>query len=114
MASFGVSSRFVSRLPSSSYWILCALAEGDSHGYVIAQRIKLLAEGEVRVGTGTLYAAIERLVAGGLIELVREEVVDGRNRRSYRLTGAGRTAATEETSLRASAVRRARRQLGVA
>ena len=102
------------RLHGGSYWVLCALADGDAHGYLIAQRIQVLAEDEVRVGTGTLYAAIERLLADGFIRLVKEEVFEGRNRRTYRITGTGRKAAIEETERRRTAIVRASTQLGLA
>jgi DNA-binding PadR family transcriptional regulator len=49
-----------------------------------------------------------------MIELAREEVVEGRNRRSYRITDKGRAAAAMETEVRAAAVSTARRQLGLA
>jgi DNA-binding PadR family transcriptional regulator len=104
----------MARLRSAPYWVLCALAEGEAHGYLIAQRIRAAAGDEVGVGTGTLYAAIERLAGSGMVELAREEVVDGRNRRTYRITGKGLRAATEETERRAVTVVRAQRQLGLA
>jgi DNA-binding PadR family transcriptional regulator len=102
------------RLRSGSYWVLCALAEGEAHGYVISQRIKALARDEVGVGPGTLYAAIERLASTGMIELAREEVIEGRNRRSYRITEKGRASAAMETELRAASVLTAQHQLGLA
>jgi DNA-binding PadR family transcriptional regulator len=104
----------VRRLRSGPYWVLCALAEGEAHGYLVSQRIKALARDEIGVGPGTLYAAIERLASTGMIELAREEVVEGRNRRSYRITDKGRAAAAMETEVRADAVSTARRQLGLA
>ena len=94
--------------------MLCALAEGEAHGYVISQRIKALARDEVGVGPGTLYAALERLASTGMIELAREEVVEGRNRRSYRITEKGRASAAMETELRAASVSTAQHQLGLA
>jgi DNA-binding PadR family transcriptional regulator len=66
------------------------------------------------VGTGTLCAAIERLAEADMIELAGEEVVDGRNRRRYRITGSGKEAVTVETGQRAEAIGRAQRQLGLA
>lgn len=96
-----------------AYWILCALAEGEAHGYAVAQRVDALSDGRVAVGPGTLYATLERLVGDGLIEEAGTGVVDGRNRRYYRLTGAGRSGVTDETERRASAVQRARLALGL-
>lgn len=101
-------------LKDTSYWILCALATGDAHGYAVSRHVEELSDGRVTLGPGTLYATLERLVTDGLIEEAGTEVVDGRNRRYYRLTGAGRRAAAEETERRTSAVARARTALGLA
>lgn len=78
--------------------ILASLAPGERHGYGIAQDAEELSGGRVRLTAGTLYGALGRLSADGLVEQTREDVVDGRRRRYYRLTGAGRTALTEETA----------------
>lgn len=49
-----------------------------------------MSEGRVRVTAGTLYGALDRLLAQGLVEVEREEVVQGRQRRYYRLSDDGR------------------------
>ncbi len=63
--------------------ILTSLSSGERHGYALLQDIERFAG--VRLGPGTLYGAIGRLEARGLIEAVGES---GR-RRPYRLTAAG-------------------------
>lgn len=78
------------RWKESAYLLLTALAEGENHGYALARRVVELSDGQIKVGAGTLYGTLERLQGAGLIELVREEVVDGRNRRIYAITGGGR------------------------
>ena len=80
-----------------TYFILAALLDGPSHGYGLIKEAAALSEGRVRLTAGTLYGALERLAAEGLVEGDREEVVDGRRRRYYRLTGAGEAALAEET-----------------
>ncbi len=100
-------------LKEPAYWILCALAEGEAHGYAVAQRVTALSENSVGIGPGTLYATLERLAGDGLIEQSRAEVVDGRNRRYYRLTGTGRRTVMDETERRSAAVTRARMALGL-
>ena len=80
-----------------TYFILAALLDGPSHGYGIIQDAEGLSEGRVRLTAGTLYGALERLSLEGLVEPDREEVVSGRRRRYFRLTGAGETALAEET-----------------
>jgi DNA-binding PadR family transcriptional regulator len=52
----------------------------------------------VRLRAGTLYAALDRLRGDGLIDADREEIVDGRLRRYYRLTPSGADALAVETA----------------
>jgi DNA-binding PadR family transcriptional regulator len=79
-----------------TYFILAALLDGPAHGYGIVQQARELSNGRVRLTAGTLYGALERLAAEGLVEGVREEVVNGRRRRYFRLTGAGEAALGQE------------------
>ena len=66
--------------------------------------IAQISEGRVRLRAGTLYAALDRLSTDRLLEVDREEIVDARLRRYYRLTPAGRTRLADETArLRANA-----------
>ena len=88
-------------MQESPYFVLVSLLGGPLHGYAIIQRAGELSGGRVRLATGTLYAALDRLTAEGHVELVREEIVSGRVRRSYGLTPPGAGA------LRAEAVRMA-------
>ncbi len=82
----------MARWSDTAYLLLTALAEGDDHGYALAQRVDQLTGGDVRIGAGTLYGTLDKLRGANLIELVREEVVDGRNRRIYSIAGMGREA----------------------
>src|SRR5918995_4825314 len=83
-------------LRPASYFVLAALLDGPLHGYAISSRAADLSEGEVRLTAGTLYGALERMTARGLVEIEREETVEGRLRRYYRLTGGGRDAVVQE------------------
>ncbi|GII01990.1 PadR family transcriptional regulator [Planobispora takensis] len=85
-------------LREQSYLILLALADGPLHGYGVVKAVRELSEDRVRLGPGTLYGALDRLARDGLVAVVKEEVVDGRHRRYYDLTGHGRTLLTEETA----------------
>jgi DNA-binding PadR family transcriptional regulator len=89
-------------LPEPTFLVLAALAGDPLYGYGIIQAVGELSEGRVQLRAGTLYPALDRLTADGLIELAREEVVDGRLRRYYRLTepGAQRLAADIERQRR--------------
>lgn len=80
----------------SNYLILTVLLEGPLHGYAIIRRAEALSSKRVRLSTGTLYVNLEGLLDAGLIEAEREEVVNGRARRIYRITGAGRAAVRAE------------------
>ncbi len=84
-----------------TYFVLASLLEGPLHGYAIIKRAEALSGGRVRLATGTLYTALDRLTAEGYVQLVSDEIVNGRVRRSYGLTGPGAEA------LRAEAVRMA-------
>lgn len=87
-----------------TYFILAALLEGPLHGYGIIKRVEGLADGELRLRAGTLYAALDRLADQGLVIFEREEVVSGRLRRYYRLTPEGGTIlAAEAAQLRQAA-----------
>lgn len=82
-------------LREPTFLILTALAARAQHGYGILGDVAAISEGRVRLRAGTLYAALDRLVADGWVRVDREEVVEGRLRRYYRLTdqGAARLAA---------------------
>jgi PadR family transcriptional regulator PadR len=87
-----------------TFWILTALASEPRHRYGVIREAAVLSGGRVTLQPGTLYAALDRLDDEGLIEVDREEIVDGRTRRYYRLTDPGATALGAETKrLRASA-----------
>lgn len=82
----------------STYFVLAALLDGPLHGYGIIKRAHELSGGEVRLSTGTLFGALDRLVESGLVEAGDEEKVDGRVRRSYTLTDDGHAALSAEAS----------------
>lgn len=96
-----------------TYLILVALGAGERHGYGITQDVAELSEGRVKLGAGTLYGALDRLVADGLVAATRTETVDGRLRRYYVLTEAGGRAVREETEHRLTVARAAAAQLGL-
>jgi PadR family transcriptional regulator, regulatory protein PadR len=92
-------------LRPASYFVLAALLDGPLHGYAISIRAAELSNDEVRLTAGTLYGALDRMAARGLVEIDGEETVDGRLRRYYRLTDGGREAVLEEADRLASAAR---------
>ena len=76
-------------MQEATFLILTALADSSQHGYGIIQDVTGISGGRVRLRAGTLYTALDRLRADGLIDVDREEVVDNRLRRYYRLTPEG-------------------------
>jgi len=79
--------------------IMLALAGGAKHGYAIKQDVEARSDGEIRLGPGTLYEAIQRLEEGGLIaEASGTEPGNGQEaqRRYYKLTDRGWTALRTE------------------
>lgn len=76
-------------LTESQYFILAALQEGPLHGYGMIKAAEQATDGRVKLAVGTLYGALERMERSGWVAADREEVVDGRARRYYRLTEDG-------------------------
>jgi hypothetical protein len=72
-------------LQEATLLVLTALSGGSQHGYGIIADVRQISGGRVTLRAGTLYTALDRLRAAGLIGVDREEVADGRPRRYYRL-----------------------------
>jgi DNA-binding PadR family transcriptional regulator len=104
-------------LSEPAFLILTALAAGPQHGYAVIEDVRRISEGAVRLHAGTLYTVLDRLRTNGLVVVDREEVVQSRLRRYYRITepGAHRLAA-ESARLRrhAEAAGQRLRGLGLA
>jgi DNA-binding PadR family transcriptional regulator len=98
-------------LPLAMFHILVAVADRERHGYAIMQDVEARTDGALRLGPGTLYGSIKRMLHDGLIE-----ELDGRpdpedddvRRRYYRITPAGRKAAKEESARLVKLLRQAR------
>ena len=101
-------------LSPPSYFILAALLDGPLHGYGIIKQAVNLSDGHVRLTAGTLYGALDRLAEEGLIRADRQEVVEGRTRRYYRLTDDGVQALHREAARMEQAARVVTRRSGSA
>jgi DNA-binding PadR family transcriptional regulator len=88
-----------------TYFILAALLDGPLHGYGVIKRAEEQSGGRVRLAVGTLYGALDRMAGTGLIVVDREETVDGRPRRYFRITDEGRHAVTQEAERMEQAAR---------
>lgn len=100
-------------LPAATFHILLALADGERHGYAIMQEAAERTEGVVRLGAGTLYGALKRLLEGGLVAEGGERAdpaMGDERRRYYRLTPLGLAVARAEARRLEAVVQAARRK----
>ena len=91
--------------------ILLALSTGERHGYGIMREVEERTEGRTRMGPGTLYGSIKRMLADGLIEESDERpdpAMDDQRRRYYRITDFGRRVAGAEAERLSGLVETAR------
>ena len=91
--------------------ILLALADQDRHGYGIMQEVERITAGAARMGPGTLYGTIKRMIAGGLLEEAAERPdpdLDDERRRYYRATPLGAAVLAAETARMSTLVGAAR------
>lgn len=100
-------------LPPATFHILLALADGEQHGYAIMKGVDARSEGAVRLGPGTLYGSLKRLLKARLVEEGSERVDPDRGderRRYYRLTSLGLAVVRAEAERLDAMVRAARRK----
>ena len=105
-------------LTPAVFHILLALADGEKHGYAIMQDVEAQTRGGMKMGPGTLYGSIKRMLAAGLIEETGERPdpeLDDERRRYYRLTGLGQrvVSAESERLVRAVAIARQKQVLTI-
>ena len=90
----------LSNLPlrEPTFLILLSLSPGPKHGYAILKEVESLSEGRVKLSTGTLYGAIERLLEQSWIRRVDDPIPNGTNRprKAYDLTELGRRVLNAE------------------
>lgn len=80
-------------LTPAAFHIMLVLADGENHGYAIMREVAENTQGKMRLGPGSLYGTIKRMLADGWIEESDERPdprLDDERRRYYRLTGLGR------------------------
>ena len=86
-------------LPAAAFQIMLALADGDLHGYAIMRQVEEQTGGRLRLGPGTLYGSMGRMMEAGLIRESDKRVdpeMDDERRIYYELTGTGRAALEAE------------------
>jgi DNA-binding PadR family transcriptional regulator len=104
-------------LTPAVFHVLLALADGERHGYAIMQEVLEHSDGRIKMGPGTLYGTIKRLIEAQLIEESDERPdadSDDERRRYYRLTGVGQRVVRAEAQryVEMVAVARGKRLLG--
>ena len=100
-------------LPPVTFHILMALAGQDRHGYAVIQEVEARTDGAVRIGAGTLYRSIQRMLEQGLIIETRDRPtpdLDDERRRYYRIKPFGSEVAKAETRRLAQMLKLARAQ----
>ena len=100
-------------LTPATFHILLALSGEDRHGYAIMHEVAEATDNQIRLGPGTLYGAIKKLLAEGLIEEADERpdpALDDSRRRYYRLTKHGARVASAEAQRLSHLVKLARRK----
>ena len=110
-----MSNNSIQPLTQPAFYVLLALLQRERHGYEIMKSVEQESAGQTRLGPGTLYGVIKRLLAEGLIEESGERPDperDDERRRYYRLTAAGERRLGLELGRFEQAVRRAR-ELGI-
>jgi DNA-binding PadR family transcriptional regulator len=98
-------------LPPVTFHILLALTEGERHGYALMADVAQRTGGKVRLGAGTLYRSVDRMLNQGLIDEVQARPapeLDDERRRYYRITPFGTRVARAEAQRLADLVRMAR------
>ena len=88
-------------LTPAVFHVLLALAEEDRHGYSIMQQVAETTDGQIKMGPGTLYGTVKRLLTAKLIEESDERPdpkLDDERRRYYRLTADGRRVLEAEVA----------------
>lgn len=99
-------------LPPAALHIVFSLNRGERHGYAIMSDVEELSDGVIKMGPGTLYGTIKKLVTQGLIEQADDRpdpALDDQRRKYYRLTGLGEAVCVAEIDRLAHLVERTRR-----
>lgn len=86
----------VEPISESYFYILLCLRKAPMHGYGIMQMTSELSEGEVRIGSGTMYGAISNMIKKGWIQEVLSDLPGLERRRMYQLTDEGRETLKNE------------------
>lgn len=88
-----------SPLTPAVFHILLALSAGERHGYGIMKQVESDSRGRVKMGAGTLYGSLKRMLAAGLVQETDQRVdsaLDDERRIYYKITASGKRALSAE------------------
>ena len=111
MAKSKIEPESLLPLTPAVFHVLLALADGERHGYAIMQEVTASTDGQIKMGPGTLYGTVKRLLEAELIEESDDRPdakLDDERRRYYRLTGVGERVVRAEAQRYAAIVAHAR------
>ncbi len=100
-------------LTPAVFHILMALSDGEKHGYSIMKDVEMQTDGKLKMGPGTLYGSIKRMLVAGFIEETEERpdpALDDERRRYYRLSNLGQKVLSAESQRLEQAVKVARQK----
>ena len=100
-------------LTPAVFHILLALVDGEKHGYSIMKEVETQTQGKIKMGPGTLYGSIKRMLSADLIEEADERpdpALDDERRRYYRLSALGQKVLSAESQRLEQAVKVARQK----
>jgi DNA-binding PadR family transcriptional regulator len=107
------SAQEMQPLTPAVFYILLALVDKERHGYGIMREVSLETAGQLKLGPGTLYGCLNRMLTAGLVEESGERpdpIIDDQRRRYYRITRSGRRAIRAEAVRLSSAAAAAQRK----
>lgn len=79
-------------MSESFFYILLCLSKGPNHGYGIMQMAETLSDGDVKIGSGTMYGATSNMIKKGWIEEIMSNEPGMERKRLYQLTSEGKDA----------------------
>ena len=85
-------------LTESYFYILLCLYDRPRHGYGIMQKVAAISDGNVKIGSGTMYGAVSNMLKKGWIIEIESDDPEDKRKRLYQLTQEGRTVLNEEIS----------------
>lgn len=100
-------------LTPAVFHILMALTDGEKHGYSIMKNVEKQTEGRIKMGPGTLYGSIKRMLTAGFIEEAYERpdpALDDERRRYYQMSALGQKVLSAESQRLEQAVKIARQK----